>query len=183
MGETVVVYGVGLIGLGVVAACVHRGCVVIAVDVDDQRLDAARRFGANYAFNSTRDDIPAEVRKLAPAGADVVFEASGVPALIDPAIALCRKFGKFVWQGNYGEHPIAMHFMPAHGRQLTMFFPCDDGLFHCRRAVLRNMALGALPWQSVITHVVEADDTPAFFDQINRNAIPGMLGATIHWSD
>jgi threonine dehydrogenase-like Zn-dependent dehydrogenase len=37
MGQTVVVYGTGLIGLGVVAACAHRGCVVLAVDLNEKR--------------------------------------------------------------------------------------------------------------------------------------------------
>ena len=37
-----------------------------------------------------------------------------------------------------------------------MFFPCDDGLQPCRRAVVKNMASGALPWEHCITHRVTA---------------------------
>jgi 2-desacetyl-2-hydroxyethyl bacteriochlorophyllide A dehydrogenase len=183
MGAKVVVYGAGMIGLGVIAACAHRGCVVIAVDIDDRRLEVARRLGADYVVNGARQDVDEEVRKIAPNGADAVFEATGIPACLDPAIRLCREYGTFVWQGNYGAEPVAMHFLPPHGRKLTMYFPCDDGLAPCRRAVLKNVAMGALKWEQVITHRVDPDEAADLFDRINRNQAPDVLGAVIHWSD
>jgi 2-desacetyl-2-hydroxyethyl bacteriochlorophyllide A dehydrogenase len=182
MGETVVVYGVGLIGLGVLAACVHRGCVVIAVDVNPKSLEIAREIGADHLINATTQDVAREVKSIAPEGADVVFECTGLPDLLNPAIALCRTHGSFVWQGNYGSRPISLEFLPPHGRRLRMFFPCDDGLQPCRRAVVKNMALGALPWEKTITHRIEAPDAPALYERINRGA-KDIVGAVIHWSD
>jgi len=160
MGETVVVYGVGQIGLGVVAACALRGCVVIAVDLEEQRLSVARTLGADFVINGRRADVAQEVKRIAPEGADVVFECTGKPECVDPAIALCRPFGRFVWQGNYGSAPVSMHFLPPHGRRLTMFFPCDDGGPACRRAVLKNMAMGALKWEHCITHRIPFTEAP-----------------------
>jgi len=183
MGDTVVVYGAGLIGLGVVAACAHRGCEVIAVDIDETRLELARKLGADHLINGSQEDVEKAVKAIAPQGADVVFEATGIPACIDKAIALARPLGKFVWQGNYGEAPISMHFLRPHGKRLTMFFPCDDGLVPCRRAVLKNMAMGALKWEHTITHRVEAADAPALFDRINKGNANDVIGAVIHWPD
>lgn len=182
MGEVVVVFGVGLVGLGVVAACRHRGCEVVAVDLSAQRLAVAQKMGADYLIDGSTQDVAAEVARIAPGGADVVFEATGIPAGIDLAIPLCRPFGKFVLQGNYGAAPISYHFLPPHGKRLTMFYPCDDGLAPCRRAVLKNMASGALPWQHVITHRVSAAGAPALYDAINRGA-EEVLGAVIRWSE
>ena len=182
MGQTVLVYGVGLIGLGVVAACVHRGCFVIAVDINDHPLHIAKEFGADVCLNSRDQDVAAELNRIAPSGADVVFEATGLPGCIDPAIALCRPFGTFVWQGNYGAAPISMHFLPPHGKQLTMVFPCDDGHVPCRRAVLRNMASGALKWEKTITHRVDCEEAPDLFARINRGESQDVLGAVIRWS-
>jgi threonine dehydrogenase-like Zn-dependent dehydrogenase len=181
MGDTVVVHGVGQIGLGVVAACAHRGCTVIAVDLLERRLDIARQLGADHCVNGRDQDVAAAVKDLAPEGADVVFECTGLPRCIDPAIALCRTFGKFVWQGNYGAAPLSMHFLPPHGRRLQMFFPCDDGLQPCRRAVVKNMAMGALRWQECITHRLAAAEAPALFGQINEGAVSDIVGAVIHW--
>jgi 2-desacetyl-2-hydroxyethyl bacteriochlorophyllide A dehydrogenase len=182
MGEVVVVYGVGLIGLGVVAACSHRGCQVIAIDLDSNRLAVARKLGADHIINSASQEAETEVKKIAPDGADVVFEATGIPACIDRAIELCRPFGKFILQGNYGAAPISYHFLPPHVKRLTMFYPCDDGLGPCRRAVLKNMAMGVLPWRHVITHRVTARDAPVLYAAINNGQTKELLGAVIHWS-
>jgi 2-desacetyl-2-hydroxyethyl bacteriochlorophyllide A dehydrogenase len=181
MGDTVVVHGVGQIGLGVVAACAHRGCTVIAVDLVERRLEVARQLGADHLINGSTQEVAAAVKALAPAGADIVFECTGLPQCIDPAIALCRTHGKFVWQGNYGAAPLSLHFLPPHGRRLQMFFPCDDGLQPCRRAVVKNMALGALRWENCITHRVTAAEAPALFERINVGTDPEIVGAVIGW--
>lgn len=182
-GDIVAVSGAGMIGLGAIATCAHRGAVVIALDVNDERLRVARELGAEVTVNVTREDAGEAVRRLAPAGADVVFEATGIPSCVGPAIELCRTDGRFVWQGNYGVAPLEFHFMPAHGRRLRMFFPCDDGQAPARRAVMRNIASGALKWEKVITHRVEADEAPELYDRINRGAAPDVLGAVVRWSD
>jgi 2-desacetyl-2-hydroxyethyl bacteriochlorophyllide A dehydrogenase len=183
LGSIVVVYGVGLIGLGVVAACAHRGCVVVAIDLSDKRLELARELGADYTINASRENVPAEVKKIAPKGADAVFECTGLPQCINPAIELCRQHGTFVWQGNYGAAPLQFSFLPAHGRRLQMFFPCDDGYAPCRRAVLKNMAMGALKWEKTITHRVSYKDAPALFDRINKGQVDDLIGAVLDWTE
>ena len=183
MGDVVAVYGAGLVGLGVIAACSHRGCVVVAVDLEQNRLDVARKLGADYLINGTTQNVVEELQKIAPDGADVVFESTGVPACIDPAIELCRRHGKFVLQGHYGTAPLSYQFAPPHGKRLTMFYPCDDGFAPCRRAVLKNMARGVLPWHHTITHRAEAEESPVLYDAINNNNLKDVVGAVIRWSE
>ena len=182
MGQTVVVYGAGLIGLGVIAACVHRGCIVIAVDINKKQLELAREMGADYLIDGSSQDVKEEVIKIAPEGAAVVFECTGIPACIDPAIDLCRRYGSFIWQGLYGRKPITMHFLPPHHRRLTMHFPCDDGLIPCRRAVIKNMAMGALKWDKLITHRVTSKDAPDIFSRIN-DGDKDIIGVVINWQN
>lgn len=181
-GQIVVVYGAGLIGIGVIAACAHRGCVVVAVDVNPRQLDLARKMGADHLINGATQDVAAEVKKLAPEGADVVFECTGLPQCLDPAIALCRTHGNFVWQGNYGVAPVSLHFMPPHAHQLRMFFPCDDGWQPFRRAVVKNMASGALKWENCITHRIGFADAPAMYQRINAGGDKDIVGVVIKWS-
>ncbi|MEE2753299.1 MAG: zinc-binding dehydrogenase [Candidatus Latescibacterota bacterium] len=182
MGDVVVVYGVGLIGLGIVAACSHRGCSVIAADVEGDRLEIAKRMGADYAINLEREVLVSRVEEITPGGADVVFEATGRQACIDPAIALCRREGKFVLQGHYGDKPISYNFSAPHSKRLTIFYPCDDGMEMCRRAVLKNMAAGVLPWYHTITHRCAFEDSPQLFDAINQGRAETVLGAVIRWT-
>jgi len=182
-GDVVAVYGCGQIGLGVVAFCVRRGAVVVAVDIRDDRLEAARAFGADHLVNGGTRDVPAAIRAIAPPGADVVFEATGLPACIDPALQLVRSFGKFVLQGNYGADPISFHFLVPHGKRLTWFCPCDDGLVPCRRAVMKNFALGALDWGPAITHRIAGADIAGFYEAINRGEMNDVIGAVIDWQE
>lgn len=181
MGQTVVVHGCGLIGLGVVAAASLRGCKVIAVDVQDRQLEMAKAMGADVQINGSKTDALAQVQALSESGADVVFECTGVPSLIDTAIAFCRNQGKFVWQGNYGQAPVSFNFLVPHGKQLQTFFPCDDGLMPCRQTVIKHMTSGVLPWEKTITHRIEAAQAPSMFERINQGD-KDIVGMTIQWS-
>lgn len=181
MGDVVAVHGVGLIGLGALVAARLRGAITIAIDIDERRLALAKEMGAAYLINGQQEAVKARIEEIKPGGADVVFEATGIPASLDPAFAIARLHGKFVFLGNYGNAPISFHFLVPHGKQLTAFFPCNDGLKPCRDAVLRNIGSGAIPWQKTITHTVTASEAPALYDAINRNAIPEMMGAVIGW--
>ena len=185
MGQTVVVHGVGLIGLGVVAACAHRGCTVVAIDVNEKSLSTAQTMGADVLIDgssySDPQDVGVEVGKVAPEGADVVFECTGLPECIDPAIALCRPHGSFVWQGNYGSEPVSMNFLSPHGKRLRMFFPCDDGMAACRRAVVKNMATGVLPWENCITHRIGCEQAPSIYQRIKQGRDRDIVGVVIDW--
>jgi 2-desacetyl-2-hydroxyethyl bacteriochlorophyllide A dehydrogenase len=181
MGDVVAVHGMGLIGLGALVAARLRGAITIAIDLDERRLALAREMGADFTIHSGQEDITARVQAIRPGGADVVFEGTGIPACLDAAFALARLHGKFVFLGNYGNAPISFHFLVPHVKQLTAFFPCNDGLKPCRDAVLRNVAAGAIPWHKTISHTVSYLDSPTLYDDINHNRIPDMVGAVIQW--
>ena len=180
MGDIVVIYGCGMIGLGALAACAQRGCEVIAVDVNDKALKMAKIFGASHLINAKQQNVAEEVLKIAPAGADVVFECTGIVACVNPAIELCRGLGSFVWQGNYGDKPVPLNFGAAHVRRLKMFFPCDDGLFPCRRGVLKQMASGSLPWEKTITHRIDYTQAPGLYQELNHG-LSDAMGMVINW--
>jgi 2-desacetyl-2-hydroxyethyl bacteriochlorophyllide A dehydrogenase len=181
MGSVAVVYGCGQIGLGVVAFCARRGAVTVAVDIRSDRLDIATALGADAVINGRSQDVLAELHAIAPEGGDVVFEATGIPACIDPAIQLAKPFGTFVMQGNYGAEPIRFHFLPPHGKRLTWVYPCDDGMAPCRKAVMKNLALGALDWRPVITHRIDARDIAEFYHRVNRGDGDDVVGAVVNW--
>ena len=182
-GETVLVHGCGPIGLGVVAMLTQRGCRVVAADLDDFRLAAARSFGA-FATVKGGEGFSERAATLFPAGADgfdAVFECTGIPSLVLPCIRLCRLHGTFVWQGNYGAAPFDFFFLESHNRQLTMRFPCDDGYAPCREAVLRQMASGLLPWGRTVTHRLNAGEAPEFFSAIDKGEVKNLIAAVVDW--
>jgi 2-desacetyl-2-hydroxyethyl bacteriochlorophyllide A dehydrogenase len=183
LGDSVLVFGVGLVGLSVVMWANLRGCVVVAVDRDAARLEVARKLGARHLIDASTTDVAQVVEERWPGGCDVVFEATGLPRNIDAAIALTRARGKFVWQGHYGKDPIHFRYPVPHGKRVKMFFPCNDGEEPAREMIMHNLALGYLPWQHTVTHRVTSVQAPELYRGILNGNADGVLGALIHWSD
>ena len=54
-----------------------KGCRVIAVDLEDYRLEFSEKYGADAVINAKKEDVPKTVRKLTKMGSDFVIEAAG----------------------------------------------------------------------------------------------------------
>jgi len=100
-GSSVVIIGTGGVGLNSVqGAWLSDADPIIAVDLADPKLDAARRFGATHTINPSRGDLPAMVRSLtAGRGADYVFVTVGSGPAITSSIRLLRCCGTCVVVG------------------------------------------------------------------------------------
>ena len=100
--DSAIVVGSGIIGLFMVQILRAAGCSrIIAIDLEDRKLELARRLGATTVLNPGRDDIPESVRGLTDGrGADVAFEAVGVSATVKTALENVRKGGTVTLIGN-----------------------------------------------------------------------------------
>ena len=106
LGEFAVVFGTGILGLFSVQMLALSGARVIAVDLDDARLELAVKFGAELAINPARDDAQARVKHLTGGhGADVVLfcAATGDSRALSDAFAMTRKKGRLVMVGVWGD--------------------------------------------------------------------------------
>lgn len=97
----VAVLGCGPIGqLAIATAAVCGAKKVMVSDVEDVRLEMAKKMGATHLYNGRRDDVVAEVRKeTGGLGADVVLEVTGVPPVMESALKMCRKSGRVTFIG------------------------------------------------------------------------------------
>jgi len=86
-GDSVAVFGCGGVGDAAIAGSRLAGAhTIIAVDIDDQKLDIARNFGATHTVNSTNEDPIEAIRGLTGGnGVDVAIEAVGLPATYEQA--------------------------------------------------------------------------------------------------
>ncbi|MFB9408886.1 zinc-binding dehydrogenase [Dactylosporangium matsuzakiense] len=99
-GDDVVVLGAGPIGLAAVLAAADRGARVLAADRIAVRLDLARRAGAARVVDARAEDLAAAVAGFTRgAGAAVVIEATGVPALLRLAVDVVAHSGTVVAVG------------------------------------------------------------------------------------
>ena len=96
--DTVVVAGAGPIGLSAIAGARQKNPLrLIALDVLDEKLELARRAGADIVINITKEDAVARVKELTGGyGANVYIEATGHPSAVPQGLDLLRKLGRFV---------------------------------------------------------------------------------------
>lgn len=98
-GEWLAVHGVGGIGLSAVQIGAALGAGVIAVDIDERKLEAARRQGAAHTVNARDVEVAQTVKELTSGGADVALGGLGVAELVRSALMGLRKGGRLVQVG------------------------------------------------------------------------------------
>ncbi|WP_449283655.1 zinc-binding dehydrogenase [Leucobacter sp.] len=92
--DTVVVIGLGGVGLNAINGAVTAGAAtIIAVDIADDKLERAKAFGATHVIDSTQTDPVAEVREITGSGADAVFDFVGVGAVTEQALEMVAPGG------------------------------------------------------------------------------------------
>ncbi|MBC2639897.1 MULTISPECIES: zinc-binding dehydrogenase [unclassified Rhodococcus (in: high G+C Gram-positive bacteria)] len=109
-GDTVVVVGVGPVGLAAIrTAGLYGASTVIAVDLSEARLKRSLNFGADETINSGTEDVRARVLELTGGlGAQVVIEAVGIPATFELCTTLVRPGGHLANVGVHGK-PVDLH--------------------------------------------------------------------------
>ena len=99
-GETMLVFGCGMVGLGAVLKGSDDGATVIAVDIDDSKLELARKFGATHTINSRTQNLEEEVLRMTGGhGATVAIEAIGFDQTFVAAVDLVAFCGRVVYVG------------------------------------------------------------------------------------
>lgn len=101
-GESIVIFGVGGVGLCALLGAVTSGLSpIIAVDINETKLDLAKTLGATYAINAVKEDALQKLCQLLPLGADIAIEATGRPQVMAQALqALRPQGGRAVVVGN-----------------------------------------------------------------------------------
>jgi S-(hydroxymethyl)glutathione dehydrogenase/alcohol dehydrogenase len=99
-GERVAVVAAGGVGLSIIQVAKAFGASqIVAVDVRDDKLEAAKKFGATDVVNSSQEDPATAVKKLTGGGADAVFEALGRPETFVQAFESVKDGGRMVAVG------------------------------------------------------------------------------------
>ncbi|HVX75631.1 MAG TPA: Zn-dependent alcohol dehydrogenase [Bradyrhizobium sp.] len=101
-GDSVMVIGCGAVGLSAVQGARMAGAhAIIAVDLDDRKLELARRLGATHAINISRDDAIDVARKITGGrGVDVVLESAGSASGFRTSMEAVRPGGEVIWLGK-----------------------------------------------------------------------------------
>lgn len=112
LGQTVLVVGLGGVGLSAVLGAIAGGAAqVIAADIDDDKLATARELGATATVNTRDDDALEQVHALTDGGVDLAAEFAGVAAALEFAFEATGKGGTTVTAGL--QHPDARMALPS----------------------------------------------------------------------
>jgi S-(hydroxymethyl)glutathione dehydrogenase/alcohol dehydrogenase len=116
IGESVVVFGAGGVGLNIVQAAALAGAwPVIAVDLHDNRLKLASDMGATHLINSAKEDARAKIRELAGPQLDAFIDNTGQPAIIQMGYELTGPQGRVTLVGVPRKgNDIAIYSLPLH---------------------------------------------------------------------
>ena len=117
IGESIVVLGAGGIGLNIIqAANLVSGYPIIAVDLYDERLKLAKRFGATHLINSKKKDFVKEINSIVGNNLDVFIDNTGSPTVIEKGYELINNEGRLILVGvpkkdkNINIFSLPLHF-------------------------------------------------------------------------
>jgi alcohol dehydrogenase len=177
-GDVVVIVGAGPIGLAaILTARLYTPGKIVAIDLADSRLESALRFGADVAINNGREDAVARVMELTSGlGADVAFEAVGVPQTFELATELVRPCGRVANIGVHGKS-VTLHLEKLWIRDITLTTGLVDtfSIPQLMRLIVNNRLDPSL----FATHTFPLHDTMSaydtFADAANTNALKVVL--------
>lgn len=170
--DTVMVFGCGMIGLGAIVRSALRGAKVIAVDVDDKKLELAARLGAAYTVNSVTENLHERVWKLTNCcGADVIIEAVGRPETYLASISEATFTARIVYIG-YAKEKIPFDTQYFVKKELDIrgsrnAMPTDF------RAVMEYLKRGTCPVDELITAIYTPEEAQTALEQWSAN--PGEV--------
>jgi alcohol dehydrogenase len=173
-GDVVAVVGAGPIGLAaILGSRLYSPSHVIAIDMAQSRLEAAKQFGADITINNAEVDPKAAIFELTGGlGADVAMEAVGVPATFELAASLIRPGGRVANIGVHGE-PATLHLEELWIRDVTITTGLVDTF--STPTLLRLIEGGLINPAPLVTHHFEMGQFEEAYDVFSRAADTGAL--------
>ena len=173
-GDVVAVVGAGPIGLAaILGARLYSPSHIIAIDLADSRLEAAKQFGADLTINNGREDVVSIVKEMTDGlGADVSMEAVGVPAAFELAASLVRPGGRIANIGVHGE-PVTLHLEELWIKNVTITTGLVDT--YSTPTLLGLIRSGMINPSPLVTHTFKMEQFEEAYDVFGRASETGAL--------
>ncbi len=189
-GETAVVIGQGLIGAFNALWLLQAGCRVIVLDMLNERLVRALKWGVSATVNPGETDAVAELKRLIPDGADIVFESSGSMAGVELAGKVIRQPSARAANTGYSTAQLHAnpHYWPRLVYQASYTFTKEvtpgqltgpEGCLVCkpgdrtvddRLAVIEKVRQGQMPLADIVTEAVPVSKAPWAYEQLRDHS-------------
>ena len=154
--DVVMVIGCGMVGMGAVVRSAMRGAIVIAADIDDEKLQLARQMGASHTINTKTEDVHQRLQEITEGyGPDVIIEAVGSPATYQMAVNEVAFTGRVICIG-YAKTEVSFQTKYFVQKELDIrgsrnALPSDF------RAVIHYLEQGSCPVETLVTKVIHPE--------------------------
>jgi erythritol/L-threitol dehydrogenase len=150
--DVVVLAGAGTLGLGMVgAAKLHSPKKLVVMDTKPDRLELAKKFGADLVLNPLNDDVVKIVKDMTNGyGCDVFIEATGHPNAVVQGLQMIRKLGRFV-EFSVFSHDVTVDWSIISDRKQLDILGVHLAPY-CYPFVIDAIGDGRLPTEGVVTH-------------------------------
>ncbi len=173
-GDTVAIVGAGPIGLAVLlTAQFYSPAAIYMIDLDDNRLQIAQRFGATTLINSADGKAVERVMQLTGGtGVDVAVEAVGTPATFDICQSILAPGGHLANVGVHGK-PVELHVEKLWDRNITLTTRLVDTV--TTPMLFKIVQSGKLQPAKLVTHRFALSDVMKAYDTFGNAAKEGAL--------
>ncbi len=165
LNDSAVVIGSGMVGLFVVQALRAAGCgTVIAVDLEQSKLDLALKLGADHGLLAGKVDVPEEVRKLTDGrGANIAIEVVGNTIAVNTAIDSLRKGGALTIVGNLAP-TVEFPLQEVVTRQISVAGSCSSSGEY--PACLDMIARGVINVDALVSKIAPLSEGAEWFRKL-----------------
>jgi len=187
-GDTVVVQGLGAIGMTMIAKARMLGAgTIIALDSKEVNRNLAKEFGADICLDVSKytdDELVEEIRGFTEGrGADVVVEGVGIPDVVDVGLRMLRRGGTYCETGNFADTGSVSLNIHRHFAAKNVLFIGNTNHPHDQYYAHHEMMIRhrhEFPWHKIISHRFDLDQcaeglaaayTP---EAIKIQFVPGM---------
>lgn len=176
-GEWAVVYGCGGMGLSAVQVAAAVGANVIAVDIAEDKLAAARKLGAVHTINATSDEPVEAIRDLTMGGAQVSVDALGIAETCHNSVMSLRKRGRHLQLGHTtrvekGEIALPIDVMLLNELQLVGAFGMQGQRFG---TMLEMVQAGRLKPGEVVSRTVNLEQASGVLESMGSYDTLGVV--------
>jgi S-(hydroxymethyl)glutathione dehydrogenase / alcohol dehydrogenase len=177
IGESVVIFGVGGVGLNLVQFAALAGAnPIVAIDLLDNKLEMASKRGATHCLNAKTGNLEAAIRDIVGAkGPDKVVETTGVKSVIEMAYDLSHPDGTCVLVGVPSEK-VTIYTLPIHFNKVLTGSHGGDAAPHVDiPRIIRLIKAGRLSFDGIITHEFPLDEINAALDLVRSGTAGRVL--------
>jgi threonine dehydrogenase-like Zn-dependent dehydrogenase len=157
--DRVAVIGCGIVGMGAIASAVNRGAEVIAIDIDDSKMEIAKKIGVAHTINTSKEDLHEALMRITNGdGPDVIIEAVGSALTYRAAVDEVAYTGRVVCIG-YAKSPVEFNTGIFVRKEIEIVGSrnCTDEF----PEVIAYLEAGKFPVEEVISKVVSLADAGA----------------------